>query len=142
MNKKIIVGIDPGVKTGLAVWNIEDQEFMHLKTVSIVEAIRELAGWNYRVKEIRFEDARLRTWFEEPKNSKGAIAKLQGVGSVKRDCAIWQEFCEYYKVPFQAVKPEAGNTKWTAEYFKRVTGWTQRTTVHSRDAGVLVFGIK
>ena len=136
MNKNIVVGIDPGVKTGFAVWNIENQEFMHLKTLSIIQAIHELKPFIYCLREIRVEDARLRTWF-----GKSGREKLQGVGSVKRDCAIWQEFCEYHKIPFLAIKPESGSTKWTSEYFKRVTGWTGRTSVHARDAGVLVYGI-
>lgn len=137
--KKIIAGIDPGVKTGLALWDCEKQDFIHLKTVSIVEAFELL--WAYHASddlhEIWFEDARLRTWF-----GSAGREKLQGVGSVKRDCSIWQEFCEYYGIPFKTIKPASGQTKWTTDYFKRVTGWTGRTSQHARDAGCLVYGVK
>ena len=135
---KIIAGIDPGVKTGLAIWNCGDQKFMHIMTVGIIRAIDnlEMLFLNKCLHEIRFEDARLRTWFGNTGRE-----KLQGAGSIKRDCSIWQEFCEQNKIPFQAIKPAAGNTKWNAEYFKRITGWKERTSQHSRDAAALVFGV-
>lgn len=136
---KIIAGIDPGTKTGLAIWNCSKQEFQLVDTWKIIEAM-DLLKKMIRIKhldEIRFEDARLRTWF-----GNSGREKLQGVGSIKRDSAIWQEFCEYYKIPFQAVKPVTGQTKWNAEYFKRVTGWNNRTSEHARDAAVLVYGMK
>ncbi len=142
---KIIAGIDPGVKTGLALWDCEKKEFVSIQTCSIIEAMSVLRKWEMMSEElskIYFEDSRLRTWFEEPKNSEEARQKLQGAGSIKRDCSIWQEFCEYYEIPFETVKPTAGNTKWPAEYFKKITGWAIQTSQHARDAAVLVFGMQ
>jgi len=136
---RIIAGIDPGVQTGLAVWNCEKQAFVRIETLGVIQAIEMLSRpWSQNhIHEIHFEDARLRTWF-----GKSGREKLQGVGSIKRDSAIWQEFCEHYGIPFQAIKPAAGTTKWNPAYFKRVTGWGGRTSQHARDAAVLVFGIK
>lgn len=142
---RIIAGIDPGIRTGLAIWNCDEQKLTYLRTVKIYHALRimcDFIEWSYPSDshyhfEIWFEDARLRTWFGNADRE-----KLQGAGSIKRDCSIWQEFCEYYKIPFKAIKPAAGNTKWDAEYFKKITGWTGRTSQHSRDAAVLVFGVK
>jgi hypothetical protein len=137
--RKIIAGIDPGVKTGLAIWSCGDQEFMELKTCSVIEAFEYLRNYKLsdNLDEIRFEDARLRKWF-----GNAGSEKLQGAGSVKRDCKIWQEFCEYYEIPFQSTKPAKGQTKWSAAYFRRMTGWSKRTSQHARDAAVLVFGVK
>ena len=136
---QIIIGIDPGVKTGMALWNCKTQQFEFIKTLSITEAFQRCRMWKLGngLNEIYFEDARLRTWF-----GNAGREKLQGAGSIKRDCSIWQEFCEYYEVPFQAIKPAKGNTKWSAEYFKRLTGWKNRTSEHARDAAALVFGMK
>src|SRR5574337_2378 len=44
----------------------------------------------------------------------------------------------HHKIPFKALNPSAGATKWDAERFARVTGWKGRTSEHSRDAAVLV----
>jgi hypothetical protein len=135
---KIIAGIDPGVKTGLAIWDCEKQKFLQIETYSIIEAFH----WVERINcdgrgEIWFEDARQRKWF-----GNAGREKLQGAGSIKRDCSIWQEFCEYYKIPFRAIKPAKGQTKWSAEYFQKLTGWKKRTSQHARDAAALVFGVK
>jgi hypothetical protein len=37
-------------------------------------------------------------------------------------------------------KPQAHGTKWAADYFARVTGFKGRTSEHSRDAALLVYG--
>lgn len=130
---RLIAGIDTGTKTGLALWDVEKQCFEVIKTTSIIEAQEILRYFNNRgLREIWFEDARLR-------GGNAYTCKLQGVGSVKRDGAIWQEFCEYHKISYKRIKPEKGNTKWSAVYFKQQTGWTKRTDEHGRDAGVLVW---
>lgn len=136
--RKIIAGVDPGVKTGLAIWECRSQEFMELKTCSVIEAFEYLRNYAMTndLDEIWFEDARLRRWF-----GNAGREKLQGAGSIKRDSAIWQEFCEYYEIPFQAIKPAAGQTKWDAAYFRKLTGWKERTSQHARDAAILVFGV-
>jgi len=131
----LLIGIDPGVKTGVAVWDHRKQQFTHIRTESIVTALAFCLEQNERGGiEIWFEDARQRTWFDQ-----AGREQLQGAGSIKRDCGIWQEFCEFYQIPYRAIKPAKGGTKWNADFFKRVTGWPERTSEHSRDAAVLVF---
>ena len=66
---------------------------------------------------------------------------LQGVGSVKRDCSIWEEFLKHHGLEYRALRPQRGGTKWDAADFKRITGWAKRTSGHGRDAAVLVFGV-
>lgn len=133
---KLIASIDPGVKTGLAIWDCEKQSFRHIATLSIVEAMHDISDLNIcgALRKVIFEDARLRKWY-----GKNSASKIQGAGSIKRDCSIWQEFCEYYNIPFEAVAPQKGQTKWSAEKFKRLTGWTGRTSEHARDAALLVW---
>ena len=73
--------------------------------------------------------------------SKGAEA-LQGAGSIKRDCLLWETWLQSRGVPYKAIKPAAGATKWDAAKFQRITGWTKRTNEHARDAALLCFGVK
>jgi hypothetical protein len=63
-----------------------------------------------------------------------------GAGSVKRDCAIWEDFCRDLGIDYIPVPPQAGLTKWPADYFNKVTGWKGRTSDHARDAALLVYG--
>jgi hypothetical protein len=89
-----------------------------------------------RLELVVFEDARLRKWY-----GKADRERLQGAGSIKRDCTIWSEFlADLAGVRVLAVPPQAGATKWSAERFAKVTGWTSRTSEHARDAAMLLWG--
>lgn len=134
----IYIGIDPGTHTGVAVWDSRDGEFLSLETLPIHRALQEVYKWRQRPVEIQvvFEDARQRTWF-----GKGdASAKLQGAGSVKRDCSIWEDFCKDYNIPYLAVPPVKGATKVSAPYFRLLSNYQGRTSNHARDAAMLVLG--
>ena len=136
----IYIGIDPGTHTGVAIWDNKQQEFVELATIPIHQALIKVMMWRDRVGhdlQVVFEDARQRTWFGKDKNTN---AKLQGAGSIKRDCSIWEDFCKDYQIPFLAVPPMKGGTKLSEEYFKTISGWKGRTSNHARDAAMLVIG--
>lgn len=131
------IGIDPGTHTGMAVWDSKEGKFLSLETLPIHRAMVEVM--NLRIgREILvvFEDARQRKWYGKGDTN----AKLQGAGSVKRDCSIWEEFCKDYGIPFRAIPPVKGATKITPEYFKLISHYKGRTSEHSRDAAMLVIG--
>jgi len=130
------VGIDPGVNTGLAVWDKSTRDLLKVCCISIVEAMDELETIRRSAEVfVYFEDARMRTWF----GSKGRES-LQGAGSIKRDCQIWESWLLSRGIPYKAVKPAKGATKWDDGYFRKVTGWSKRTNEHARDAALLVWG--
>lgn len=132
------IGIDTGTHTGLAVWDDKKRELVSLETLPIHKALsRVLAISGSEDVFVIFEDARQRTWFGKDRNTN---AKLQGAGSIKRDCSIWEDFLKDYEIPFRAVPPIKGGTKLSEEYFKLITHYQGRTSNHSRDAAMLVFG--
>lgn len=131
----IILGIDPGVTTGLAAWDAQAKRLTVVTSGSILDMMQEAAQLVPAL--IVMEDARLRTWF-----GNAGREKLQGAGSIKRDCSIWTEWAERKGVPLKSIKPQAGATKWTTEHFQRLTGWSGRTNEHARDAALLVYGHK
>jgi hypothetical protein len=138
----IYFGIDPGVNTGLAY--VHDGELKACITTNNVEAMEKVLASKFDGQRITvvFEDARQRKYLPRERNASEYRGKLMGAGSVKRDCEIWQTFCEVHCIPFIAVPPRAGATKWTAETFRNVTGYKGRTSNHARDAALLVFGRK
>ena len=90
---------------------------------------------------VRVEDPRQRTWFgTERMTREEERKKLQGVGSVKRDATILEDFLKDLGVKFEMVAPKMNVTKLTQETFKRYTGWKKLTNEHGRDAAMLVFG--
>ena len=136
----LYIGIDTGAHTGMAVWDSEAKTFLAIDTVKLHEGLFRIKNlWNGR-KDIRvvFEDARQRKWFDTRTASQDR-ARLQGAGSVKRDCNVWEEFLTDYKIPYEAVPPCRNVTKTTAESFARFTKWKGRTSEHSRDAAMLVW---
>lgn len=143
---RLLIGIDPGVSTGLAVWDLSMQRLTAVETLAIhvaMDTVRCHLGADL-LAGVRFEDARQRTWFggADARTARSGAGIREGVGSVKRDCTIWQDFLSELRVPFEAVKPAAGSTKWGEPQFRAATGWTKRTSNHSRDAALLVFGMK
>jgi hypothetical protein len=133
----LVIGIDPGVTTGLAIWDGEGQKLIEVGSMGVVGAMMkvQLKQQSGRLHSVVFEDARLRTWF----GAKGREA-LQGAGSIKRDCQIWVEWLEYLGCAYRAVSPQGKGAKIDAEHFKRLTKWAGRTNEHARDAAMLVIG--
>ena len=132
---RFMVGIDPGTHTGFAVWDRQTQSFSNVETLSIYRAIKslEILAKNEGGVHVRIEDATARNWF-----GNSGREKLKGAGSVERDCAIWVEVCNELKVPFDLVHPKDVQAP-AAAFFKRLTCYPGRTSVHARDAAWMVF---
>ena len=129
---KIFVGIDCGVNTGYARTD-GGGELKIVSSMNIVEAMACVASLDGIAPfKVYIEDARKRKWFT------GGREKAQGVGSVKRDCQIWQEFCDHHGFEYELVAPKNNRTKLNAAQFEQLTGWQGRTNEHGRDAGMLL----
>lgn len=144
----IWVGLDPGLETGMAVWDGASRSFLEVATLPLWQALERVGTWAVQCKEqgaplvVVFEDARKRTWFPREKSNAEYRGRLMGAGAAKRDAKIWEEYLTAHEIAFEARKPQPGMTKWDADYWMRITGWTGRTSNHARDAALLVFGRK
>ena len=156
----IVIGIDPGDHTGLAVWDTSQQTFLLLATLPLHKAMQEVVKWTTAPElapqrkgkkvHVACEDARQRTWFAPERNASEYRGTLMGAGAAKRDAKIWEEFlsdkdialpyADDLGLTFTMHKPQVHGTKWAADYFARVTGIKGRTSEHSRDAALLVYG--
>lgn len=137
------IGIDPGVNTGYALWSAHQKRFCYISSGTITE-VMDWVKWlvsettkNNVTLFVRVEDARKRKWFGPSKNP---FSKLQGAGSVKRDCKMWEDFLTEQGIPFEMVDPKdmKGMTKVNAETFNKMTKWDKPTNEHSRDSAMLV----
>ncbi|WP_291369745.1 MULTISPECIES: hypothetical protein [unclassified Acinetobacter] len=144
---KILIGIDTGVHTGFAVAidHGNGGELEQVESLSITQAMEQIRDRiNSDGKDNIFlyiEDARKRTWFGsmDARQAKSGAGVREGVGSVKRDAQIWEDWCKEQDIHFKMIHPAANATKKKADDFKRMTGWTGRTNEHARDAAMLVF---
>jgi len=139
----IVIGIDPGVHTGLAI--CRDGELIRCASpapgiIEAMEIVTKLAHSEPGRVLVVFEDARLIGGINgAQRGSKADRARLQGAGSVKRDCAIWAELLGRLGVPYISVSPRDKGAKLSAAQFEALTGWTSASNEHSRDAGVLAW---
>ena len=136
----IYIGIDPVTHTGVAFWNSTSKVLFDLYTLPIHRALEKVKRFYNDNKGlfdicVVFEDARQRKWYGKESND-----KLQGAGSVKRDCSIWEGFCKDEMISYLALPPIKGGTKVSESYFKTISGWKGRTSNHARDAAMLVLG--
>lgn len=144
----IYIGIDPGEHTGFAVYDTTSHKLREVATLELWEALEAVKRWHYsclmapkpKPLFVVFEDARQRKWFPKERSNAEYRGRLMGAGAAKRDARIWEEYLTAQRIPFEARKPQAGQTKWSADYWERITGWKGRTSEHARDAALLVFG--
>jgi hypothetical protein len=137
----LVVGIDPGLHTGLAVWDTSTRQFLDIRCSGIVSAMDYLDDLSLKrgIGLVVFEDARQRKWITRERDLAQMKGRAMGAGSVKRDCTIWEEWCEARGVQYIASRPKNGMTKLTDAYFRGITGYDRRTNEHGRDAAMLVF---
>lgn len=128
------IGIDPGTKTGIAVWNTRQKFFRLIMTAGVIKAMKEVELFKNDGIQVILEDATQVKFKTDPR-------KAQGAGSIKRDVAVWKEFFEEHGIQYRLVRPNKLITKWSSEKFKQATGFTGRTDQHARDAAMLVYGM-
>ena len=144
---KILIGIDTGVHTGFAVAIDRGNggELEQVESLSITQAMSQvnkcIQDWGIQNVSLYIEDARKRTWFGsmDARQAKSGAGVREGVGSVKRDAQIWEDWCKENQINFKMIHPKNNSTKYKADTFKKITGWTGRTNEHARDAAMLVF---
>lgn len=134
MEKNLIIGVDTGCNTGIAIWNQSTSKLEFVASTMIHRAMNTIIACKDEIKLIRVEDARLRKYIT------GGREKLQGAGSIKRDAKIWEDFLTDNQIPFEMVAPKNNRTKLSQVAFFNLTGWNKSTNVHARDAACLVFG--
>lgn len=132
----IFIGIDPGVHTGLAVYDRATRKLLLVEGMLAVEA-EEFIRNETRAIHVYVEDTRTLRLPERLQSS----GRLKGAGSVHRDMSRWEEFLQHHKVPHSmcGLSPKMfrqGDDEW----FRRLTGWDKRTNEHGRAAAGLVWG--
>lgn len=133
-----VLGIDPGINTGFAIYDKEGKMLTAVMTLQVHEAfeiVRRMKQDGLRIF-VRVEDARKRKRYGANSN-----AKLQGAGAIKIQCRQWEMFLQQEGISFDLVAPALVKTKVDAKKFKMITGWSARTSNHARDAAMLVYGL-
>lgn len=144
---RVVVGIDPGTRTGLAI--VENGKLKSLQTTTPWAAIVACMGLRQAEKVAYIEDAGLNPpiWdtFKAAHRSRAAFGKVaQNVGMNKGLARLMVEALEDIGFEVVRVAPSARRrrrgpvpTKVTAADFRKLTG-LKRTSEHARDAYFLI----
>jgi hypothetical protein len=144
----IMVGIDPGVRTGFAIWDSTQRKLLVLKTTTFWECIEEIdvcktkwavqdfLGYKFYIEAPQA----IKPIFGDKSKFGGALGSTiaQRVGENKCMAKLIIKYLEKHKLPFSAVPPI--ERKLDQESFKKMTKWEKQTDQHRRDAGWLVYG--
>lgn len=143
MSSQIIVGVDPGTRTGAAV--AEAGVISEMLTLGIIDAMTFVAEFMASDQGARalviVEDARKRKWFgkADADVAKYGAGRREGAGAAKRESAIWEEWLWAKSIAHRMEAPIKGGTKLPQAQFAKLTGWDRRCSVHARDAGMIAW---
>jgi len=98
----LVVGIDTGTNTGLAMWCTVQKKIVFMQSMAIDEALERISLLDDDISFVFVEDARQRKWYG---NRKEAEDKKQGAGYVKAHAVIWEGYLTRKKIPFKMVPP-------------------------------------
>lgn len=136
----LIIGIDGDLrKSGVATLNNSN---LTLQNLSFTELVEYLMSVKPSVKKIVIEAGWLNeksNWHNQ-KNPQIAAKIGKNVGENHATGKLIAEMAVYLGFVVELVRPTT--RKLDAEQFKRVTGYVSRTNQETRDAGMLVWGMK
>ena len=133
---KIIVGLDPGVNTGWAMFR--DGELIMLQTINPWEIVEEIS--ECFPGRVIFEDSRLQSHTWTTAGTRAVAANMaRKVGQVDAWCALIVGICGRLGIPAHGISPLRKGKKLNAEQFKAATGWTGASNEHTRDAAMVAW---
>lgn len=132
----ILLGIDPGQNTGLAVF--DGGRLAELRTITPVEIDRAITS--IMPGRVIFEDSRLQSHLWTTSTAKATLAKIaRNVGEVDAWCKLIVAVCESLNVPAHGISPLGKGKKMAADQFQRITGWDGPSNQHTRDAAMVAY---
>lgn len=140
MSKRYVVGIDPGVKTGFAVWDRAERKFRSIGTTEFWSIFDFAADVSPDDVKFIVETYDWKPTFGQRRgkaSSVGVVDRMaRNVGQVMREARLIIEGLR--RRGFEVVEC-APLGKKNADQFRRLTGWQDRTNQHERDAAVMAF---
>ena len=131
-----LIGIDPGTHTGMAFFKAG--KLVDLRTIHPLTIYDVLAASD--VSRVIFEDSRLTSPVWSRGTTTAARIKIaRNVGQVDGICSLIVEACERIGIDALGISPKHKGAKLDAEQFAKVTGWTESSNSHTRDAAMVAW---
>lgn len=134
----LILGIDPGANTGVAVF--EGGRLSRLITIEPVHIGRLIDG--HQPERVIFEDSRLQShvWTGAARSKAAAVKIGRNIGEIDAWCKLIVAECAQRGIPAHGISPKQKGTKIESQdAFNRITGWTGASNEHTRDAAMVAW---
>lgn len=125
-----VIGIDPGTKTGMAIYDKKSRSLIDVWITDFWGAYGTILAAKEPIDKVIIEVPRCK------KNWQGAGAAID-VGGIVREAKLLADGIEKLGIVVVRVHPQG---KHDAAYVKKLTGWPKRTNEHTRDAIMLCWG--
>lgn len=131
-----ILGIDPGVNTGVAIFH---GGILHALLTIEPHMIPTLIDM-HKPGRVVFEDSRLQTHVWTRGRTMAANCKMaRNVGEIDAWCRLITAVCGELKIAAHGISPAGKGGKTDAKSFALLTGWQGKTNQHERDAAMVAW---
>ena len=131
-----ILGIDPGVHTGVAIFR--DGALHALLTIEphMIPTLIDM----HKPGRVVFEDSRLQTHVWTRGRTMAANCKMaRNVGEIDAWCRLITAVCDELKIAAHGISPAGKGVKLNSMQFRQQTGWEGKTNQHERDAAMVAW---
>ena len=136
VKRQFIIGIDPGKKTGYAVFDCKGGVFTRIETSNFWDVYLDVIGLSDEYDISVFIEVSTKSHVWHHRAGVGRMAKVgQDVGGVRVMGQLLVEGFERYGLAVKQVEPGG---KVGAEHFEAFSGFVGRTSQHGRDAAMMV----
>jgi len=137
----MVIGIDVGVKTGIAVF--QNRELADLRTFTPYQAICFFQENASKITKAVIEYSKGQSYIFNKRSgmNEKVIGRLgRNIGQVDGLCELFIECLESNKIEVHKHTPLGKGSKWNADDFRHFfPAWKNRTNEHERDAVKIVF---
>lgn len=136
MSGAIILGMDPGAATGMAI--IQGGLLVGLMTIEPHQIEAHLTAW--QPVRVVYEDSRLQSHVWTGATSRAATAKMaRNIGEVDAWCKLIVAVCAKLGINCHGISPKGKGVKLNAAQFAVMTKWAGTSNQHERDAAAVAW---
>ena len=137
--KKLIVGIDPGKQTGIAVVQIAPKQVIGIENRCFWGAYEYVKSFERDTTLVIVEDGGLVSCvFHDAANRRAQDMTAKRVGGNHKEGDLLASGLE--RLGYDVVRTRPRNTKRPARYVEKITGFGGRSNQHTRDAIMIAWG--
>jgi len=143
--KRYSIGIDPGTKTGVAVYDRHLKKVTRLECLNFVSALRLIKS-EYAVEDVYAVVIEVSNSNHVWKDNSSLPIRVRlnvalKVGGVAKESELIAAMLMEHGYSVTTQHPSGKGKSMDHNRFNKLTGWKGKSNEHTRDAGMLCFGV-